>query len=182
MLPCELLAAEKTPDPHTFALLADTHLHGDPAKIARGVNMADNLAAVVKEMLAMDRRPAAAFINGDLALTDGQARDYDLMVRLLQPLREGGVPVDLTLGNHDDRRNFHTQVPDVAPTEQKPAPVEDKHVTVVESERGNFFLLDSLHQVNKTPGRIGEAQLKWLAAALDKKHEEHGKKVELRWR
>lgn len=167
MLPRELYAAEKATDPHTFALLADTHIALDPKQVTRNTNMADNLAAVGREILALEKRPAGVFINGDLAFNRGEVKDYDVFIDLIKPVREGGVPMHLTLGNHDQRTNFRDHVPGVAPSEKAPQPVEDKQVGIVESPRGNFFLLDSLNETNKTPGKIGEAQLKWLASALD---------------
>jgi hypothetical protein len=46
-------------------------------------------------------------------------------------------------------------------------PVPAKHVSIVKSERANFFLLDTLEFVNKTPGLLGSQQLDWLAESLD---------------
>jgi hypothetical protein len=40
-------------------------------------------------------------------------------------------------------------------------------VSIVESPRANWLLLDSLDKTNYTPGLLGEKQLAWLAAALD---------------
>lgn len=45
--------------------------------------------------------------------------------------------------------------------------VADKHVSIIQSPRANWFLLDSLDVTNSTPGVLGEAQLQWLGKALD---------------
>jgi 3',5'-cyclic AMP phosphodiesterase CpdA len=174
MLPRGLFAAEAPADPHTYALLADTHVALNPELVVRGTNMAANLAAVGKEIIALDKRPAGVFINGDLAYNRGEAKDYDVLVDLLKPMREDGLHVHLTLGNHDDRKHFHDAVfadDGKAPARRAPPAVEDKHVGIVESKHANWFLLDSLNETNKTPGKIGEAQLKWLASALDARHD-----------
>ncbi|MGB7933682.1 MAG: hypothetical protein WCH04_15950, partial [Gammaproteobacteria bacterium] len=46
-------------------------------------------------------------------------------------------------------------------------PVIDKHVSILETPRANWFLLDSLQRTNDLLGRLGEVQLQWLAKALD---------------
>ncbi|MCG8584689.1 MAG: hypothetical protein MI757_08265, partial [Pirellulales bacterium] len=42
--------ASASHDPHRFALLADTHVPGNPKATNRGTNMYDNLAAVSKQL------------------------------------------------------------------------------------------------------------------------------------
>src|SRR5262249_5818932 len=46
-------------------------------------------------------------------------------------------------------------------------PLADRNVAIVRTARANFFLLDSLDVVDVTPGRLGEAQIAWLARHLD---------------
>jgi 3',5'-cyclic AMP phosphodiesterase CpdA len=84
----------------------------------------------------------------------------------VSPLRKAGLPVHVTLGNHDDRGNMLAalQSPDKA---AEKGPVEGRHVFVLETPLANWFLLDSLDAVNSTPGELGERQLAWLADALD---------------
>lgn len=151
-------------DPHRFALLSDTHVWAKSAEMVRGVNMAANLRKTCEQVLQCDSRPAAAFINGDCAYLTGEPGDYSVLIELLGPLQKAGIPVHMAMGNHDQRENFHRAFP--VAEGQKPL-VEQRHVTVVESPRANWFVLDSLDVTNKTPGVCGEAQLKWLGAALD---------------
>jgi 3',5'-cyclic AMP phosphodiesterase CpdA len=69
----------------------------------------------------------------------------------------------MTLGNHDDRVNLlaaFTEHPG------EPQDVGNKHVTVVEDGPVRFILLDSLFQVNLTPGFLGRAQRRWLDGYL----------------
>jgi 3',5'-cyclic AMP phosphodiesterase CpdA len=156
-------AADAT-DPHTWALLADPHIHADPKSVSRGSCMGDRLAAAVKEVLALPQRPAAALVNGDLALKVGFPADYRTFAAVVGPLRRAGMPLHLTLGNHDDRDTFRATLPDAKRPE---TPVADKYVGVVNAGRTRFILLDSLVIIDKPPGEYGPAQLAWLAKTLD---------------
>jgi predicted phosphodiesterase len=157
-------AAPQAVDPHVWALLSDTHIAADRAKIAREINLTDRLTTVVAEVLAWPQRPAGALINGDLALNSGEAADYATLADLLLPLRTAGIPLWLGLGNHDHRERFWAGLS----LAQRPAPaVADKQVAIVPAARANWFILDSLDRTNVTPGVLGAAQLTWLAQALD---------------
>ena len=159
-----LRAAENDADPDLWALLSDTHIAADRAAINRDVNMTDHLEAAVKGVRALASRPAGVFVNGDCALLKGLAEDYATFSSLITPLREAGLPLHLTLGNHDDREVFWTALKNARPAAP---PLASRHVSIVEGARANWFLLDSLDEVNKTPGILGEEQRAWLAKALD---------------
>lgn len=148
-------------DDSLIAVLNDTHIgEKQPAESA----VPANLRHTIESLLALPGRPAAVVINGDLALKDGQRGDYVHFARLLEPLRTAGVPVHLTMGNHDDREVFY----EVLQQERPSAPVVDsKHAAVVRLAGANLFLLDSLKQTMITQGLLGEAQLAWLARTLD---------------
>lgn len=150
-------------NPHLFALLSDTHIPESPEIIASETNMTANLRQVVREVAALEAQPAGVFVNGDCAHVKGLPADYANFVRCVTPLVEGRLPLHLALGNHDDRGPFYDAL-----AEQKPARavVESKHVSVVESPLANWFLLDSLKEVNVTAGELGKAQREWLAGAL----------------
>jgi Icc protein len=160
--------AEENIDADRFAMLADTHVPGDPKATSRGVNMYDNLASVCKQLTALDKKPAAVMITGDCAYLSGKKEDYASILKLVDPVRKAGMPVHLLLGNHDHRENVMAAIPhnaDESPLADKP--VENKHVAILRSPRANWFLLDSLQKVNHTPGQVGEKQIAWLAKALD---------------
>jgi 3',5'-cyclic AMP phosphodiesterase CpdA len=148
-------------EPYTLALMADTHVAADRSAVFKSVNMADNLAATVKQVAAWSRRPAAGFVVGDLARKNGQSGDYAALLDLLKPLRESGLPLHLTLGNHDERERF------CEATYNRDRQRAEKLASVVSVPRANFFLLDTLELTDGVPGRCGEAQLKWLARQLD---------------
>jgi 3',5'-cyclic AMP phosphodiesterase CpdA len=151
-------------DPHAWALLSDTHIVADRAKIARGINMAAQLTTVVQDVLAQPRRPVAALVNGDLSFNTGEAADYAAFVDLIAPLRAAQIPLHLALGNHDHRERFWAALRDDATAKR---PVADRQVAFVPAARANWFILDTLDKTNSTPGLLGEAQLAWLARELD---------------
>ncbi len=158
------LGRDDKADPHRLALLSDSHVADNPETTNKDWNMAANLKAVVAEVTALSPRPAVVVVNGDMAYKSGTEGEYRAFAELIKPLREAGLPLHLTLGNHDDRDHFLAAFADAAPKER---PVEGKHVMVVEAERANLFLLDSLEPKLGANGECGEAQRAWLAKALD---------------
>ncbi len=142
-------------------ILNDTHI-GE--KHAPDSPIPTHLRQVVRELTELKRPPAAVVINGDLALYDGQPGDYRHFAKLIQPLRDAGIGLHLTLGNHDNREAFYEVLREERP--EKPL-VESRHLSVVETRFANLYLLDSLHETMVTPGTLGRDQLKFLAAALD---------------
>jgi 3',5'-cyclic-AMP phosphodiesterase len=159
-----LLAATKGTDPNSWALLSDIHLAADPARLARGINMTDHFTQAARELLALPKLPAGAFITGDCAYNSGKLADYAHVAELLAPIRKGQVPVHIALGNHDNRERFWQAL-----EEEKAAkrPLADRQVALVETPRANWFVLDSLEQTLSTPGSLGQEQLDWLAKTLD---------------
>lgn len=159
-----LFAGEPPTDPHRFALLADTHIDANPDMIHLDANMTDNLRFAVRDLMRLDSMPSAAFVIGDLANVTGEIPDYAAFTGLLRPVREAGLTVHLTLGNHDQREHFWKAIP---PHDGEDKPVKAHHVAIVKARRANFFIMDSLDQTNVAPGLCGQAQLTWLARALD---------------
>ena len=155
-------------DPHRFVFLSDTHIMADPTAVARGINMADHLRQVVAEIAAQTARPAGVVVNGDLA-TDGSpptAGAYRYLAQLLDPLTKRGMPIHLTMGNCDRRSLFAETLTAMLPGAP---PVAGRLVDVLQTERANFFLLDSLYNTERTvtEGDLGMKQIEWLARALD---------------
>lgn len=151
-------------DPHRVALLSDSHIGEKAEEIARECNMADRLKQVVGEVLKLDPKPACAVINGDLAYKTGTAAEYALFAKLVEPVREAGIPLHLGLGNHDNFDRFSEGLATLRP---KDKPVDGEQVLVVELPRVNLFVLDSYDPKNTVGGKLGEAQRKWLGVALD---------------
>jgi calcineurin-like phosphoesterase family protein len=164
MLSHSLLAAARRTDANSWALLADTHIAADRARVARGINMTEHFKIVSKELLELPQRPAGVLVLGDCAFNSGEKGDYATMTELLSPLQAGKLPLHLALGNHDQRENFWEAL-----RERKAArrPVVDKHVAMISTTHVNWFVLDSLETTLQTPGLLGQAQFDWLAKTLD---------------
>ena len=158
------LRAAEAAESSRWALLSDTHIGSKPDTLAREINMADHLRAVVKEVTALKAAPVAVFINGDCALKAGFVDEYATFTPLLKPLIEARLPVHMTLGNHDDRANFWKALNAAADAAR---PVQRKHISVIKAAHANWFLLDSLDVVDKPPGKLEPVQRDWLAKALD---------------
>ncbi|MBC8095438.1 MAG: metallophosphoesterase, partial [Akkermansiaceae bacterium] len=160
----QLLAAGKTRDENTWALLADTHIAADRAVVSRNVNMAAHLAKVARELTELPELPGGVFIAGDCAFSAGEKNDYATFTELLQPICRAEMSVHLALGNHDHRERFW----EVLTKEKAIKPsVVDKQVGVIQSPRVNWYVLDSLETTLSTPGFLGSEQLDWLAKSLD---------------
>lgn len=153
-------------DPDAFALVSDTHIPAKASIAIRGVNMTANLKKIVGELVSAATRPAGVIVSGDCAYSTGLAGDYAALAGLLAPLARAGMPVHLAMGNHDHRGRFYEQF---KARKAKAKAVQGKHVSVVESARANWFILDSLWQTNVVTGVLGAVQLAWLAKALDAK-------------
>ena len=147
-----------------WALLSDIHIAADPATVAHDSNMTAHLQQVVKEVNAWPQKPDRVLVNGDLAYHSGEASDYGAVTGLLEPLRKKGLPIHLSLGNHDNRERFWEALRDdktVEPT------LANKQAAILTGPCANWFVLDSLMETLHSPGMLGEQQRAWLAQALD---------------
>lgn len=156
--------AQRDVDPDLIAVLNDSHVSENTAMAPNGQNISGNLAHAVGYLLGLPRRPAAVFINGDLAHNRGLPGDYRQLATLIRPLTEAGIELHLTMGNHDDRAACFDVLSEHRTTS---LPVASKHVAVVSTPRANFFLLDSLTETNVVIGELGAEQQTWLLRALD---------------
>jgi len=166
LLPPGAWAAQRAVNPSRWVLLSDTHVWERREGVYRGTKPAANLAQAVREILALDPRPAGILHVGDSAYQEGRAADYAMLRELIAPVRAAGIPMHIILGNHDQRANFRAAFP-----KAKSPPDCDRQVAVVPGREANWFLLDSLDKTNATPGRLGKPQLDWLARALDARPE-----------
>src|SRR5688572_13703336 len=159
ILPRRLLSDEKPLDPHRFVLLSDTHVAGDRAfEHVTKIKPWETFSQAAAQIAGLPVRPSAVLINGDCAAMTGLPEDYATLIQGLDPLRRSGLTLHLVLGNHDHRENFSKALP-VEGAKQKDDALTGRHVSFIESERANLFLLDSLDETNKTPGVLGEKQL-----------------------
>ncbi len=148
-------------DESLIAILNDTHIgaaHPEDSPVPT------HLRQTVAYLVGLSQRPAAVVINGDLALNDGQPSDYVHFAKLIAPLRAAGIPVHLTMGNHDNRDVFYSVLNS---EKNKETPVTSKHVAVVRTIHANIFLLDSLKSPGVAQGLLGDEQRRWLIRQLD---------------
>jgi Icc protein len=143
-----------------LALLSDTHVPGDRRTGYRGMNPWENLRVAAPQVAAA--RPEGVVICGDAARLQGRAEDYQELRALLEPVA-AVAPVYVALGNHDDREALLKVFPDPPGTR---APVEGRHVTVIEHEAVRVVVLDSLLYVDRVAGLLGRAQRDWLSSYL----------------
>lgn len=158
-----LWSAEVPVDPNRFVLLADTHVCEDRNKVLRETNPYDRFQEARQQYQAVEKRPAGLILAGDCVFLKGEPGDYERLKELVAPI---AMPVTFAMGNHDHREHFWAAFPE---QHAKGAPVADRHVTLIEAPHADWFVLDSLDKTNSTPGRMGETQLKWLAAELDRR-------------
>lgn len=157
---------EESADPNRFVLMADTHVCGDRNAREHDCNPDETFQQAVKDILELAPRPAGIIVAGDCVYIHGEKRDYVALEEFLRPLRAAGIPILLSMGNHDNRENLQKVFPDVAILHG--ASLKDRKTAIIETRHANWYLLDSLVQTNSTPGRFGEEQLSWLAVQLDK--------------
>ena len=158
-------------DLNRVALLADTHISSDSNRVYPGtkwpgspvkegehesVNMAQCLADVAKNVIALNPRPAHLIINGDCAMSRGTIAEYKEFLRLIEPIRVAGITVHVTIGNHDNRENLWKLLPFLKKEQM------GIHAEVIELPHANLILLDSGRK-----GILGGKQLSWLAQELD---------------
>lgn len=160
--------AAEPPESNAVAILNDTHINAvlPPGKGSQRVQEQHpaNLRQAVREILALPRRPAAVIINGDLAMSVGTPGDYQAFAALIAPLEEAGVPLHLTLGNHDTREAFLQSFPKAQSASRFR---EHRHNGLVELPHARLILLDSLKNSPAAPGLLGEEQIAWLLARID---------------
>ncbi|WP_437228793.1 metallophosphoesterase family protein [Planctomicrobium sp. SH661] len=149
---------------YRLAMLSDTHIDANPDYVHRDVNVAANLRQVVGEVLELQHRPQGVLVNGDCAFSRGLPGDYAVFQECVKPLGEGGIPLHITMGNHDARETLYDAINGQRPGAQT---VESRHISVIETPVANLFLLDTLTKTNVVTGMVGQAQLEWLTRSLD---------------
>lgn len=137
-----------------YALLSDTHVAADQNNEYRKFFPYQNLQKVVAQLNKMQHK--GIIINGDVSRLEGKEEDYLIVKSLLSPL-SSKAPIHMGMGNHDNRAPFFK----IFPVQATPQ-VEDKHVSVIESDPVRIIILDSLLYVNKVAGLLGKSQRSWL--------------------
>jgi Icc protein len=159
-------AALDTSGGDEVVILNDIHLTGVPEEkiSANARDDDDHLRTAVQQILALPKKPAAVIINGDLALSVGTAADYAVVRELITPLRDAGIPVHLTLGNHDVREVFTQAFPEMKSASALKA---HRHNGLIDLPSTRLILLDTLDQTPGPAGKLGAEQIAWVLAKID---------------
>ena len=137
--------------------------------------------SVITAMLAEPVKPRRLFLLGD-NVASGTQGQYQRLFEILKPLVDAGIGVHASLGDHDNLTQYRAIRRQLLPTQEhrdesithivqtEPwTDGEDKHLEIIETNRANFFVLDSLVKTNQEEGQFGKNQLDWLAAELDQR-------------
>ena len=157
-------------DQNRVALLADTHISGNPNHFYmgtkwpgspiketehEGVHPTNCLVQTAKSVIALNPRPAHLIVNGDCTFHNGGEDEYKQFLSLVEPLRAAGITIHVTIGNHDKRENLWKLIPFLKEEQM------GVQADVIELPHANIVLLDS------GTGSLGDRQLNWLAKQLD---------------
>jgi len=152
------LAGEVPLDQNLVAIFSDLHTTTDK----NSPHQREGVARCVRDVLALNPRPANVLFYGDLAYNHGETNDYRLLKELVKPLADAGVRWSACFGNHDRRDSFFS----VFPGRKSATPlVLGRMVSIVETPHADFILLDSCLE-GPVNGGIDEAQRAWLRKTL----------------
>jgi len=138
--------------PATLVQLSDLHLRAGEGREGPALR----LAQAVRQVAALQPRPRAVLLSGDIADTPSRA-DYEQALELLAPLQ---LPLHAIPGNHDDRELLREYF---APT---PAPAGAPVCFVSTCGALRVVGADSAYG-GPEAGALGHAQLQWLADTLE---------------
>lgn len=137
-----------------FVALSDLHVVPKGAT-SRGLDTAERLGQALDDIVHHHADADFCVLCGDLA-DHGEVEAYR---HLKAAIADFPLPLQLMIGNHDDRANFRRVFDDAA--------VDDDGFvqSVVDTADGRFVFCDS-HEPGRVDGRLCERRLAWLAARL----------------
>lgn len=143
-----------------WAILSDIHIPTDIQNEYRGFRPYENLKRIAP--MVAESGVEGALVNGDIARLEGLPGDYANVKELLAPVFEK-MPVAMSLGNHDHRKNFAAAFAESPGEEQA---IRDKHVVVTQAGPVRLVILDSMLSTNLVSGLLGKEQRVWLEQYL----------------
>ena len=142
-------------DDDLVVLFSDTH-------VKKGFRTDEAFAKRLETLLAMNPRPRHLLFYGDFAYLRGKLEDYARLREMMQPVEKAGIQWDLAFGNHDRRKEFFEVFPERV---QSTPNVPGKYVSIVETPRADFILLDTLVE-GEVQGAVDDDQRAWLEKTL----------------
>jgi len=154
-------------NPAHYLLLSDVHVGAHFKDKKHDVRPAEEYARAIEQILALRDRPRRVIAAGDYAISWGNEGSYRMFREQTSRLSAAGMSCHFAMGNHDTRRPFLDEFHAAAELIDPHAKGLHKYVYVMETAQANWFFLDSLHETDRNQGQLGQAQLEWLANALD---------------
>jgi 3',5'-cyclic AMP phosphodiesterase CpdA len=140
-----------------IAQISDPHVTLPGASPGAGVDSSAQLARAVARIEAMDPRPDAVVLSGDLA-DRGERAEYERLAALLAPL---SMPCWLMVGNHDDRAELRRVFRDLPRLRGEEGFLQ----YAVDTPELRLLMLDSLCP-GSAAGELCAERLDWLDAEL----------------
>ena len=135
-----------------IAQISDLHLKAEGTLLFGAVDTYTMAERAVTRLMALDPRPDAVVVTGDLT-NDGDARDFAAVGDLLGRL---AMPVCPILGNHDRRTLAVDMLADFVPDLKN-----DRFAYVFDVGALRLVALDSLVE-GEAHGALGDEQIGWL--------------------
>lgn len=145
-------------NPITFLHLSDLHLAA-PGQLVHGIDSRKNVDDVLAHIRALSVKPAWIVVSGDLS-EDGSAASYEALKAIVRGFEDGGIPVILALGNHDDRATFRRVVLGEEDTDPSRPYHHSRSIDGV-----RIITLDSVIP-GEGAGALDSEQLAWLESEL----------------
>ena len=160
-------------DPNRVVLISDVHipLPASEQKWPTGEYpwIVETVKKHLDEIMTLDPLPARIISLGDMSISFGEDREYEIWREMLKPVWDRGIKVTLAMGNHDFRASFAKSFPECAAESLVPG----RYVYKVETPSADFLVLDTLKEPAErgdyrmvTGHELGEAQTAWAKQAL----------------
>jgi 3',5'-cyclic-AMP phosphodiesterase len=144
-----------------IAQLSDTHVMTGDDSMSGFVDTSARVTESVEALLSLPSTPDVVLLTGDL-VNRGTDDEYALLLPLLRPLDDAGVPLLAVPGNHDDRDAMRRAFPDHAWLPP------DGHLSfVIDDFPVRLIGLDSTVP-GRDDGELDEERIDWLAGVLDR--------------
>ena len=141
-----------------FAHLTDLHINTPGTNPLFGMDMTYKLREVFAQLTKLKRKPSFVIVSGDLT-HEGKTEDYQYLRELLhEEASKLGVPVYVTLGNHDSRECFYEGYL------QEERSSKSYYYSVLEN--GLRLIMLNTQVPGSNAGHLDVEQLEWLRTTL----------------
>lgn len=143
---------------HFLLHFSDTHLIAGDGNLYGGVSSDRYLKQIFSEVLESGARPEAMIFTGDIADT-GEAEAYRKIRNMAESVaEENGAQIIWAMGNHDNRKNFYTELLGETPS--------NKPLDRVYDINGLRVIILDTSVPGHHYGEISQSQLNWLTKIL----------------